>query len=337
MGLLDWVFGDAKSRKVPPKDDALARAIIDRVIGATDKRLAAVSGYRKTLRDPALATLEHVRRIAREIPGPLEVSTHAWSVDPMIRALFAKATDVPAVFSHNAEVRECFARSMVSECLAMLSLKHVERQVFAPAQEGDATRDEVARTTVSFGSPRVFAVGTRQTAVRVEIAKRCVDYLALRALARMTADQEHRKELEQERALLKVRLQLAEQARAGLTVIAASAPAMPMHRAALAVELEANAKALEAFAPTGLMSRFLNILGEVLADPGAHLRLEPCTVPLDTMNFRVPNDASAAVVLRLQEIWLPDRPPLAAMVARFPRAELLPIEDALAQAERFLA
>jgi hypothetical protein len=337
MGLLDWVFGDAKPRKVPPKDDALARAIIDRVVGATDKRLKALGGYQKTLRDPALVTLEHVRRVASAIPGPVEVSAHAWTVDPMIRALFAKAADVPAVFSHNAEVRECFARSMAADCLAMLSLKHVERQVFAPAQAGDATRNEVARTTVSFGSPRVFAVGTRQTAVRVEIAKRCVDYLALRALARMTADQEHRKGLEQERALLKVRLQLAEQGRAGLTDIAASAPAKPMDRAALTAELGANAKALEAFAPTGLMSRFLDILVEVLADPGAHLRLAACTVPLDTMNFRVPDDGTAAVVLKLQELWLPDRPPLAAMVARFPRAELLPVEDALAQAERFLA
>jgi hypothetical protein len=336
MGLLDWVFGAAKQRKVPPKDDALARAIIDRVVAATDKRLKALSGYQKTLRDPALATLEHVRRIARDIPGPVEVSTHAWTVNPMIRALFAKASDVPPVFSHNAEVRECFARSMASNCLAMLSLKHVERQVFAPTQEGGAPRNEVARTTVSFGSPRVFAVGTRQTAVRVEIAKRCVDYLALRALARMTADQEHRKELEQERALLKVRLQLAEQGRAGLTDIAASAPAKPMDRAALTAELGANAKALEAFAPTGLMSRFLDILVEVLADPSAHLRLEACTVPLDTMNFRVPDDGTAAVVLKLQELRLPDRPPLAAMVARFPRAELLAVEDALAQAERFL-
>jgi hypothetical protein len=337
MGLLEWVFGDAKPRKVPPKDDALARAIIDRVVGATDKRLKALGNYQKTLRDPALVTLDHVRRIARGIPGPMEVSAHAWTVDPMIRALFAKASDVPALFSQNAEVRECFARSMAGDCLAMLSLKHVERQVFAPAQEGNATRNEVARTTVSFGSPRAFAVGTRQTAVRVEIAKRCVDYLALRALARMTADQEHRKELEQERALLKVRLQLAEQGRAGLTDIAASAPAMPMDRAALAAELEANAKALEAFAPTGLMSRFLDILVEVLADPGAHLRLEACTVALDTMNFRVPDDGTAAVVLKLQEIRLPDRPPLAAMVARFPRAELLPVDDALARAERFLA
>ena len=337
MGLLDWVFGDAKPRKVPPRDDALARAIIDRVVGATDKRLRALGGYQKTLRDPALVTLQHVRRIASDIPGPVEVSAHAWTVDPMIRALFAKPTDVPAVFSHNAEVRECFARSMGSYCLAMLSLKHVERQVFAPARESDATHDAVARTTVSFGSPRIFAVGTRQTAVRVEIAKRCVDHLALRALARMTADQEHRKELEQERALLKVRLQLAEQARTGLTDIAAPAAAMPMQRAALAAALEANANALEAFAPTGLMSRFLDILVEVLADPGAHLRLEACTVPLDMLNFRVPDDETAAVVLKLQELWLPGRPPLAAMVARFPRAELFPVEDALAQAERLLA
>jgi hypothetical protein len=336
MGLLDWVFGGAQQREAPPKDDALARAIVDRVVAATDKRLKSVEGYQKTLRDAALVTLEHVRRIAQDIPGPIEVNTRAWTEDPTVRALFAKPQDAPVVFSRDAGVRSCLEHSSAPECLALLGLKHVERQVFSPVQQGDGAMLEEARTTVSFGDPRILVPGTDPTAVRIEIAKRAVDFLALRALERITTEQQQRKELEQERALLKMRLQLAEQNREGLTAIAASAATAPGDRSALAAKLKANAQALEALVQTGLMARLIDNLRDVLADPGAHIRLEPCTLALDKMNFRVADVNAAAAVLRLQELCLPDRPPYAVMVARFPRDELLPAEDALAQAERYL-
>jgi hypothetical protein len=335
MGLLDWVFGGEPQRRVAPRDDAVAIEIVDRIVAATDKRLRSVSGYQKKLRDPALATLAHLRGIADGIPGPIDVNARAWTDNPEIRALFAKPQDVAAAFSRDAGVRACFASSTEPACLGILGLARIERQVFAPAQHGESVQHEVARTTVSFGDTRILAPATDPMAVRVELGKRAIDYLGLRALAQMTADEQTRKDLEQERALLKVRLQLAEQGRAGLAGITATAAA-PVDRAALAGKLAENERALAAHAATGLMARFLDILRDVLTNPGVHLRLEACTVPLDAMNYRVADEASAAVVLKLRELVLPERPPYAVMVARFPRAELLPVEDAMAQAERYL-
>jgi hypothetical protein len=336
MGLLDWVFGGESHHRVPPRDDALAKEIVDRIVAATDKRLRSVSGYEKKLHDPALDTLAYLRGIADGIPGPIEVSRRAWTDNPEIRALFAKPQDVAAAFSRDTGVRACFASSTAPECLGILGLARIERQVFAPAQKGDSIQHEVARTTVSFSDTRILAPATDPLAVRIELGKRAIDYLGLRALAQMTADEHARKDLEQERALLKVRLQIAEQGRVGLAGITAAATATPVDRAALAARLDENERALSAHAVTGLMTRFLDILREVLTNPGAHLRLEACTVPLDAMNFRVADEASAAVVLKLRELLLPERPPYAVMVARFPRAELLPAEDAVAQAERYL-
>jgi hypothetical protein len=336
MGLLDWVFGGAPQRKVPPRDDAVAKEIADRIVAATDKRLRSVSGYEKTLREPALATLAYLRGIADGIPGPIDVNTRAWTDNPQIRALFAKPQDVAATFSRNPGVRDCFARTTEPKCLAVLGLARSERQVFAPAQQGDAIRQEVAQTTVSFGDPRIIAPATDPLAVRVELGKRAIDFLALRALAQITAFEQERKELEQERALLRMRLQIAEQSHAGFTDFTAAPSAAPASRTALAARLKENEKALAAVASTGLLSRFLDIVRDVLMDPGAHLRLEPQRIALDAMNYRVADEAAAAVVLQLSELIIPERPPFAVMVARFPRAELLPAEDALAQAERYL-
>jgi len=337
VGLLDLIFGGGSASRVPPKDDALAHEIVDRVVAATDTRLKGVAGYRRKLRESALVTLEHLRRMAQDIPGPVDVNTLAWTHDPTIRALFANAQDVPRTFSRDHGVHDFFARSVAPECLAMLGLAHAERQVFAPEQRGDSVQLDVARTTVSFGDARILAPGEDPMKVRIEFGKRAVDYLALRALDRMTAHEEQQKDLEQERALLKARLRLAEQGRAGLSSLAASAGNEVADRAALATRLEANTKALEGFAPTGLMSRFIDILRDVLGDPGAHLRLEPCVLTLDAMNYRVPDGSADSRTLNLQELRLPGRPPYAIMVARFPRNELLPLEDSLAQAERYLA
>jgi len=81
---------------------------------------------------------------------------------------------------------------------------------------------------VSFGDARILAPATDPVAVRVELGKRAIDFLALRALAQMTAHAQERKDLEQERALLKVRLQLAEQGHMGFTdLTAATAVATP--------------------------------------------------------------------------------------------------------------
>jgi len=336
MGLLDWVFGGGSERKVPPRDDALAKEIVDRVVAATDKRLRSVSGYDKKLREPALATLAYLRGIADGIPGPVDVNTRAWTDNPQIRALFGKPQDVATTFSRNPGVRDCFARSSEPDCLAVLGLARTERQVFAPAQRGDAVQHEVAQTTVSFGDARILAPATDPIAVRVELGKRAIDFLALRALAQITAQAQARTDLEQERALLKMRLQIAEQGHAGFTDFTATPATAPTSRAALAAKLEENERALAAQASSGMLSRFLDIVRDVLADPGAHLRLESQRIALDAMNYRVADEAAATVVLQLRELMLPERPPYAVMVARFPRAELLPAEDALAQAERYL-
>jgi hypothetical protein len=336
MGVLDWVFGGQTGRKVPPRDDALAKEIVDRIVAATDKRLRSVAGYEKTLREPALATLAYLRGIGDGIPGPVDVNTRAWTDNPQIRALFAKPQDVAATFSRDAGVRNCLAHSTDPACLAILALARKERQVFAPAQKGDMIQQEVAQTTVSFGDARILAPATDPIAVRVELGKRAIDFLALRALAQMTAHAQERKDLEQERALLKMRLQIAEQGHVGFADLTSASAVTSAGGVALAAKLKENEAALAAFASTGLMTRFLDIVRDVLVNPGAHLRLEPRAIALDAMNYRVADEAAATVVLQLRELMLPERPPFAVMLARFPRAELLPAEDALAQAEKYL-
>lgn len=335
MGILEWVFGGETGRKVPPKDDALARAIVDRVVDATDKRLRQVSAYQKRLREAALVTLEHVRNLALALPGPVEVSARAWRENLAIRPFFVRAEDVPAAFSRAMEVRRFFESRSAAQCLALLGCEHAEKQVFATALAGDTIQREVARTTVNFGPPRILLPGAEETPVRIEIAKAAVDYLGLQALARITALQDEKRELEGERALLKTRLQLAERAHRGLAeMTSAGGKADP---AEIARALEENQHALAGYAATGLMARFLDELNAVLSKPGEFIRVEPLAVTVDAMNFKVAEGApDAATTLNLQLLKLADGRTFAAMLAEFPRSELLPAEQALADLEKYL-
>ena len=158
----------------------------------------------------------------------------------------------------------------------------------------------------------------------------------------MTSDQDQKRELEQERALLRMRLQLAERSQRGLATGFSDAPetaAPATDRAGIERELRANEQALSKLASTELMTRFLDILRATLAEPAAHIRVETCAIAVDDMNFLVTDAERAAgaepIELPLQELWLGARGPFAALVARFPRDELRP-DDAIANAERYL-
>ena len=342
MKLLDRLFGGGPARGAARDDDAIARAIIDRLVTATDKRLKLVPGYERTLSGPALATLEHLRGVLRAIPGPVDVSANAWRDDRQLRPLFARPDDIAAAFSRDAAVRSCLGASPAPHCFALLGLERSNRQVFAPALVDGKVQGDVARTVVSFGKPRILAPGVEENAVRIEVGKLAVDYLARLALAQMTSDQDQKRELEQERALLRMRLQLAERSQRGLATGFSDAPesaAQPADRTAIERELRDNEKALSKLASTELMPRFLDILRATLAEPAVHLHVESCAIAVDDMNFMVSDAERAAGVepieLQLQELWLGKRGPWTALVARFPRDELRP-DDAIANAERYL-
>jgi hypothetical protein len=335
MGILERLFG-AKTRDTSPSiDEATARAIVERVAAAVDKRLLLVPDCQKRLRDVALTTLGHVRAVVTAIPGPVDIGAQAWRDDPAVRPLFARGEDAAAAFGRESAVRKFFESSTAEACFALLGLEHVERRVLAPALEGDIVRQDVARTAVSFGHPRVLAPAATERTTRVDIGKAAVDHLAMQALARVTALDTEKRELEKEQALLKMRLQLARSAGRGLADLESGAAASKS--AEITRALDANRKALSRHTPGELLDRLVDILRDVLGHPDHYLRIEPRTVTLDAMNLVVEEGAPDAVAtLRFQRLQLADGRAFAMFVARFPRAELAASTDRIVGADKYL-
>lgn len=333
MKVLDRIFGGAE-RSASRHDAELADPLIDRIVAATDKRLALVKGYRERLRGPVASAFRALHPLIQQIPGPTEVSPESWARDETLRALFAHRDDTAAAFSNEGDVRDFFALHPTGDCFGMLGLLQVERRVLAPALQGDMVQTEVARTTVSFTEPQVLVPRGDEAAVREELVKRALEYLALRALTRVGELRTQKRELEQERALLQAELQLAKRRGAGFAAMDKGTASAAGDVATLELELEKTVHDLEKAASRQLLPALLDELCVVLEKPGEHLTLAPCTLALDTMNFAVAPSPQATTP-RVSMLKLAERGPFAVLVARFPRAALR-TENRLADAAKYL-
>jgi hypothetical protein len=313
VSLLKRIFGRASP------DTAEADLLIDRLVNATDRRLAFVKGYRESLRGPVIAARDRMRERVALIPGPVEASAAAWSRDDTVRALFARAADVPTAFSNDAGVREFFALNPGSDCVALLGLEKRERRVLAAALHGDSVQSEVARTTVSFAEPQVLAPGGDEASVREELVRRALEFLALRALERVGALRMQRQELEKDRALLTAQLRLATRRGAGFGPMGATAvpPATELER-----DLERTVAALEASASQAILPSLLEEMAAAFEAPERWLTIEPGAIALDAMNFVVDADSAQAVKPRIAILTLAHRGPFGVLLVRFPRSEL---------------
>jgi hypothetical protein len=216
----------------------------------------------------------------------------------------------------------------------MLALLQAEKKVLGTVQQGDM-QVEVARATVSFGEPQVLAPAGDEAAVRNELTLRALEYLAMRAMEEVGAARAQKRELEKERSLLQAQLQLARRRGRGLGTVAAGPAGAEVDPKEVERDLARTVGELEQLASRNLLPELLDALLEALARPEEHIRIEPCRLTLDPMNFRA-DPGPQAVTPAVAMLQLARRGPFAVLIGRFPRAALRPPENRLAEAARYL-
>ena len=334
MSLASLFRSRASAREGAAREARVADPIIDRLVTATDRRLAQVDGYRGKLRAPVLQARERLGEMIGAIPGPFEVSPQSWSAIAGMKPLFARADEAGAAWSGDERVQGYFERHPAAECLGMLALSQVERRVLGMVQQGDI-QVEVARTAVSYSEPQVLAPAPDEAAVRNELALRALEYLAMRAMEEIGAVRARKREFERERALLQAQLELARRRGCGLGGIAAHPAAGSRDAHEIERDLARTVAELEKLASMNLLPALLEALLGALAAPEKHLSIDRCTLALDPMNFAVAPSAQA-VTPCVATLRLAARGPFAVLIGRFPRASLRPPEDRLAEAARYL-
>jgi hypothetical protein len=341
MGILDW-FRGAKGGAAAA-NDTLTREACERIVQLANPRLRFAHRYRQRLA-PALRTaMDYARSVVAGVPPALDASPAAWQSNPAMRAFFATGEDVLRTFSQLPELRAWFeANPAQLEVYTVLSMMLVEKHGLGAALEGDVVRRDVPQTTISFSDHRARMFGASEMQLREEIERRIVDQLSLSAVVNATDDHSRREVLEQERALLRMRLRLLQRQGAGVSGLGLRVNPELGEAARIQMDLamnEANLNSLSVGRES--LDYQLERLCDVLSNPEQHFSVSTRQLRIDRMNVVVSEGSTLpaeTLDLRIARIPMPDGPPefRVFMFVHFPRIALLPKSVLQSEAARLL-
>ncbi|MCU0806071.1 MAG: hypothetical protein MUF79_13455, partial [Burkholderiales bacterium] len=325
MGIFNW------SRRVEPlasgvPEDRL-RAAVEYLVDRVNPRLRMVRRYRERLLPAVDAAIARTRRIVEALPPAHDATPAQWAKDPCLRAFFAKAEDIPAAFGRAKEVAEFFAAHPSADfVLAVLGAQLEERQVFGAALHGDAVRQDVAQTTLSFTDYRVRMLGADEPELRRSIVQRIFDEFIVQILARLSAADARHQDLVKERSVLAAQLRALEAEQAGLAAALGDVRRRDERRRALQSALERrDAKLAGEGGGIELLERVLDALCDALAKPGEVITVGSRRVRLTRMNvIATPEITEPADEIEFGTASAAGAPPRAFLLVRFPRADYRP-------------
>lgn len=339
MGIWNWLRHGGRAGG--GQDKQLLGEAVARIV-KLNPQLCAARRYQARLEPAVAAALGYLADLLATVPAGREASAAAWSSDAYIHAFFATPDDVPRAFSRSTELRGFLEENAdLPEVHAVLGMAMEERKSAGLALQGESVRSDVVRTTVSFGDYRVRMLGRSEAELRQEIVRRLLEQLGLDGLAGIAADKSRRDLLEQERGLLKARLQLLERQGTGIrAVLGGDAPVPTDEWGRLQMRIEENEQSLRQIGRRSeALERDLDQLCAVLENPSPHLYVENRRLRLDKMNVVIPEDSTAAGdEFIFQVARVPTTPPemRAFALVRIPRGEIRPAGELLNEAVRQL-
>lgn len=339
MSILDWFRGT----KGGPAADASTNEAVERIVQLANPRLRFARRYRQRLTPAVHTAMDYAHSLVAGVPPAFDASPAAWQASGSMRAFFATGEEVLRTFSQLPELRAWFeAHPAVGEVYTVLSMVLVERHVLGAALEGDVVRRDVPQMTVSFSDHRARIFGASETQLREEIERRIVDQLALSAVVNSTRDESRREVLEQERALLRMRLRLLQNQGAGVSGLGIRVNPELGEAARIQMDLAMNEANLNSLAAGHQSLDYqLDRLCDVLSNPVEHFSVSTRRLRIDRMNVVVDERSTQPAEdldLRIAQIPMPDAAPEVRvfMFVHFPRIALLPRSALQSDAARLL-
>lgn len=338
MGIFDRLW--RPRAKTPPVTPQI-RALIERLL-VLSPSLKLADGFRERV-TPALAcSVDFVSDMVRNLPPAREASASNWLADPYIHAFFAAPDEIAHILSRSPELHAWFdAHPLARETYAVLGMAMAERRAFGVEQVGDAVHADVARTTLSFDDHQVRVCGETESDLREQIVQRVVEQIALEGLAQIGADESRRDALEEERALLKTRLQLLKRQGAGThRMLGDREGGDTSELLRLQADIEENERALGALGlKTDALARELDVICDVLGHPAQYTHVEMKRVCLNPMNVVIGENATPGgneIVFPLAHLPASPTGERAFSLVRFARADLVPLPTVFDEDSRFV-
>jgi hypothetical protein len=341
MGILDW-FKNRPAQFDPHRlSDEMTLRAIDKAVTLTNPRLKFVHAYQERLAPAVEISVGYLREMVLALPPAIEISAAHWSADPMLRAFFVAASDIPSILARSHNLRTLFDKYPgLDEACFILGMTFNEQRVLGMSLQGELVQRDVAQTVVGFSDHQARICGHEEAEVRRLLGTQTYEYLLAQALSEIGEERSERLELEENRALIRSRLRLLQQQGPGLGSVFGSAPVSSGEQLKLEAQLVENERQMEAIgSPQSALDTELESLREVLEHPERYVRVEQKHLRLSTMNVVLDEkstDVASDVVFSLAQLTGIPRIQSAFVLARLARSELPAARMNFDDAERYL-
>jgi hypothetical protein len=321
--------------------DALIEDAIDRVIEATDKRLQAIGGYRRQLREPVEKAVIHVINFVDTLPEPVEISRNSFSSDSRLRAMFASFNHMQEKVGGAKTVEAYLEQARgggQDRIYGVLSVQREERKRLGTVLQDDRIQREVEQIVVNFLNHNFLGPSLSLDEARLNVKKRAFDFMIEITLERIIAVRTRHAELEQQQRLLARKLKSMKAGSWGLESMLRPEVSGVKDLNALQADIEAVEDELDQLgAGHEALGRNLQIICDTLTRPEELLALRTIQLELDSMNIKAESSTSAKVnALELIEAYSGIGAARVLLPGWFPADELPAGRENIAAAMRYL-
>lgn len=286
MGILDW-FKIRPSHFEPenPSDEMLLKAI-DKAVTLTNPRLKLLRDYQERLAPVVGSTLGYLRENMLALPPAIRVSEANWSSEPVLRAFFASASDIPAALGRSHNLRTFFNKyQTLDEAYIILGMSYTERHIEGVSLQGDVVQRDIFQKVVDFSTSRTRICGHTEAEVRHLLGTQSFEYLVAQAMTEIGEIRSERQELEEDRNLIRARLRILQQQGPGLGSVFGAEPTVSGEQLKLEAQLLENERQMEEMGSSQtILETELECLSNVLEAPDRYIRFERTQLRLNTLN-----------------------------------------------------
>ncbi len=299
MGMFDFLkqmMGKSDEPKASG-DDLRSREelweAVDLVVKLSHPNVSAVPDYRKKLIPAVEHTLAYADELIRQVPDSIPVEVNSWDTNPFLRTAFADSVRFTDFFTNNPKLKDFFQKTDATRCCALMTMNRTLKKSFGVEMEGDIMKRDVLQTTVDFSDHRLVARMKSEEETRKELSLRVLVLLADHCLEDILSLKEWKKEMEDEKQILEIKLQIQDartQHRNSLLLGYSSSGRGEKNREAVKVLAQLDQKIAEVGAQFDEPEDYLEKIENMLYHPERFLCLEPVRMFVNDMNVVMENE-----------------------------------------------
>lgn len=282
-------FGKPCASEIRPCDELWEA--VDLVVRLSHPNIHYVPHYRKKLMPAVEHTLKYADDQIAQLPGAISIKTDSYTADPLMRTVFSDGIHFRNFFSEQLELKDFFQKTNAHGCCALLVMTRKERKILGVEMDGEIMKRDVLQTSVDFSDHQIVAPMISEEETRKELSLRALALLAAHSLENILSLIAWKKEMETEKRVLEVKLQLRHaRVRSRNSLFPNLSDKDETDEASLILE-QLDLKIAQVRAELDEPEDYLNKVADMLYHPEQFLKAEPVRIIVNDMNIIVDRES----------------------------------------------